>query len=804
MSDDRAARLTLEQQPAQRPYAALWSECPGYSPGPSLPNALAWSESNLLAFTCGRAVHLVDASQPRALRGMLRAESVLQSQELSLKVRKMARRTGSGHSQLAAGEVAWASVCAPRAEDLQFRALSWSPIGSSRRPAQCLLCVSIGEITAVYEAPESVFDVMWVQAVQLGSLLALAESACSVGATATVRDERGDTETPEVHSSSWAAIPPRACPAASLLALGGPRLLCVLRHVPQPLRSTHTPQRIDEWSVALSLPIADGVSCVHLSQHVKTGGGGVSSASHAFMLLFAGLLNGAVGVTCLSVRRQDVGGEPSVHAISTMSVCAADFRPVAAMSSLPFPVASAAEHVLVVGRGQFVRVLRLLFAPGTMDAATALAAGTAANGSISSIEHSHSEGGRAGQLHIELLCEASHTGAVTGVLCLPSRWLSCSRDTTVLTGTHHVQLSGAASREETPLLVETLLLPRLRAQEALYGTDEETAAARRTTSREQPPLYGVAAAHIGGAVSFVQTVNVDSSATTRFDVQWRLLSTVLDPADTQLGAQMLLELASSRAPGASLWPLSLLLQTMSAAERLRALRAFEQRLLELPPLARSRHGLLDAAALPAWQMLTTLAHLCERLLRPAHKAARSRAGGFSECELATEVEFGHLLSRCHARLLRTQAISLLDTSANATPAERARAAAYLAAYWASQPQIERTCEQAAVELKAARSQEEAAGSEQTGAVQHIGGACYLCGKAAGFRSSLEAVCEDGHSLLRCWLCFGLLPVHSWSCGTCGAGCCQSHDADGRHGLLASLVPAGHCGLCGAGCLCKLA
>ena len=48
--------------------------------------------------------------------------------------------------------------------------------------------------------------------------------------------------------------------------------------------------------------------------------------------------------------------------------------------------------------------------------------------------------------------------------------------------------------------MQALLLPRLRAQEVLYGSDEETAAARKTTDREQPPLYGIAKAYIGGAV----------------------------------------------------------------------------------------------------------------------------------------------------------------------------------------------------------------------------------------------------------------------------------------------------------------
>ena len=77
---DPACMAALTDESSSQRHAARWSECPGYSPGPSLPNALAWSQSNLLALACGRMVHVVDARQPRALRGVLRAESVLRTQ----------------------------------------------------------------------------------------------------------------------------------------------------------------------------------------------------------------------------------------------------------------------------------------------------------------------------------------------------------------------------------------------------------------------------------------------------------------------------------------------------------------------------------------------------------------------------------------------------------------------------------------------------------------------------------------------------------------------------------------------------
>jgi hypothetical protein len=59
------------------------------------------------------------------------------------------------------------------------------------------------------------------------------------------------------------------------------------------------------------------------------------------------------------------------------------------------------------------------------------------------------------------------------------------------------------------------------------------------------------------------------------------------------------------------------------------------------------------------------------------------------------------------------------------------------------------------------------------------------------------LCEGNHALQRCWICLEVLPLRSWCCATCGAGCCPSHDGLPAMGVLHKLSPLGVCGLCGS-------
>ena len=77
--------------------------------------------------------------------------------------------------------------------------------------------------------------------------------------------------------------------------------------------------------------------------------------------------------------------------------------------------------------------------------------------------------------------------------------------------------------------------------------------------------------------------------------------------------------------------------------------------------------------------------------------------------------------------------------------------------------------------------------------------CLICTQPVPVTVERTAqLCASGHPTLRCWVCFKLLPLNAWSCGTCGAGSCSEHD-DAPCGVLCTLSPAGTCGLCGSPC-----
>lgn len=83
-------------------------------------------------------------------------------------------------------------------------------------------------------------------------------------------------------------------------------------------------------------------------------------------------------------------------------------------------------------------------------------------------------------------------------------------------------------------------------------------------------------------------------------------------------------------------------------------------------------------------------------------------------------------------------------------------------------------------------------------------ACFICEQPVSVAASSSGhPCNGGHSMLRCYLCFRLLPLDAWRCRACGAASCAKHaveaagEAVGLLGVSAHLLGAGVCGICGA-------
>lgn len=173
--------------------------------------------------------------------------------------------------------------------------------------------------------------------------------------------------------------------------------------------------------------------------------------------------------------------------------------------------------------------------------------------------------------------------------------------------------------------------------------------------------------------------------------------------------------------------------------------------------------------------------------------------------------------RCALLLAHAHALSRLEMASAATGGEAAAAlpaadwllSAYRAEEDADAPaparaHAEHLRQSAAALYEAARDVQGTAAARpqllgQRGGLPPAREACLLCERPVPVEAGrMMQRCAGGHALVRCWVCFKLLPLRAWTCGTCGAGSCAEH-AGVSGGILCAISPKGVCGLCGSPC-----
>jgi len=364
----------------------------------------------------------------------------------------------------------------------------------------------------------------------------------------------------------------------------------------------------------------------------------------------------------------------------------------------------------------------------------------------------------------------------------------------------------------------------------------------------QSMVFGLAGSPSGGSLVICLRVLREGARTRemgRFD-NWRLLVASFLPQSSRLPlspfrasvepvvpCEALEKFARFRPVGSSLWAVSASLMAECVAERVAFIEDASTTLFEF---LRGAMSGVNQSSLRALQCMCALAHECGKQQLWCELERRVYDGssgdkGISAPVCATEqspraLEGESATHRAaHARALRSVGERCVKVLLEAQAASRvtvATAGAALASRTMTPPVLSAVQALPAADwllafeheqqepsrhrftirrcYVAARCVEGQAALEQKlpPPVREI---CMLCNGTVPVATTIEQCCAEGHVFARCWVCFKLLPLLAWTCSTCGAGACASHDADGAAGsVLGELSPTGVCGLCGSTCV----